>query len=281
MPACVEQVLQTQTVPEAPGTDLHHALALASEMITPDTKVFLLSDFVSTTGPFALDEQILALTPEDAAAHVAINAPVDLRGATLTVEGIGNTSTELLPVDRVWLRELAVDLCSAWNATGCTDITTNPVNATSRTGLPDDPMPAFPAVTVTSLQGACTFEVPESLTFAGDSADLADGAEEVFAPAIKLLSSNSSATTSIVGHTASSSAYTPGQLLTLSKQRAEAVATIFTGSGINESRLTVTGVGDTQPKVEDIDPATGQQISHLAAQERRVDVIIKGAPCPS
>ena len=47
------------------------------------------------------------------------------------------------------------------------------------------------------------------------------------------------------------------------------------------SRLTVTGVGDTQPKVEDLDPTTGQQIAHLAAQERRVDVIIKGAPCPS
>lgn len=281
MPACVEQVLLAQAVPEAPGTDLHRALALASELITPDTKVFLLSDFVSTTGPFALDEQILALTPEDAAAHVATDAPVDLRGATLTIEGIGNTSTALLPANRGWLRELAVNLCETWNATGCTDITTNPVNATSRTGLPDDPMPAFPAVTVRSSQGACTFEAPESLTFAGDSADLADGAKEVFAPAIKLLSSNSSATASIVGHTASSSAYTPDQLLTLSKQRAEAVATIFTGSGINESRLTVTGVGDTQPKVEDLDPTTGQQIAHLAAQERRVDVIIKGAPCPS
>ena len=120
------------------------------------------------------------------------------------------------------------------------------------------------------MQGACTFEVPESVTFDGDSADLADGAKEVFAPAINLLRRNSSATASIVGHTASSNAYTPDQLLTLSKQRAEAVATIFTGSGINESRLSVAGVGDTQPKVEDLDPSTGQQIAHLAPQERRV-----------
>lgn len=30
MPACVEQVLLAQAVPEAPGTDLHRALALAS-----------------------------------------------------------------------------------------------------------------------------------------------------------------------------------------------------------------------------------------------------------
>lgn len=281
MPACVEQVLLLQAVPQAPGTDLHRALALASELITPGTKVFLLSDFISNTGPFALDEQILALTPEEAAARVAAAAPVDLQGAALTVEGIGNTSTPLLTANREWLRALAVSLCSAWNATGCDSIAASPVNAASRTGLPDDPMPAFPAVAVTSSAGACTFEAPASLAFAGDSAELAADAQEVFAPAIDLLRANPAATAVIVGHTASSGAYTPGQLLILSEQRADAVATLFTDSGIDASRLTVTGVGDTQPKAEDLDPATGRQIEHVAAQERRVDVVIEGAACPS
>ncbi|GIG20649.1 hypothetical protein Cch01nite_13730 [Cellulomonas chitinilytica] len=281
MPACVEQVLLPQATPHAPGTDLHRALSLASELVTPGTAVYLLSDMVSTTGPFALNEQLLSLPADDAAARVAAAAPLDLRGAALSVDGIGNTSTALLTADRDWLRDLTAALCTRWDATGCDDIRTNPVNATSRGGLPDDPMPAFPAVEVTSSAGTCTFEVPASLAFAGDSAQLAADAHEVFAPAIDLLRHNEAATATIVGHTASSGAHTAAELVDLSQRRADAVADVFVTGGVSEDRLTVTGVGDTQPRVEDIDPATGQQIEPLAATERRVDVVVEGAPCPA
>lgn len=281
MPDCVEQVLLPQTSAHAPGTDLHRAVSLGSELVTAGTTVYVASDFISTTGPFSFDEKLLALAPEDAASRITKAAPVDLQGAPTHVLGIGNTSTALLTANRIWLRDLASAVCVGWNGTGCENITIDPVNATTRDGLPDDPFPVFPAVAVTSAGNTCTLEVPASLAFGGDSDQLSDDADEVFAAAINLLLGNRDATASIIGHTASSNEYTADQLVDLGQRRADAVKALFAESGVDAARIDATGVGDTQPKVEDIDSATGLQIEEAAAMERRVDVIAEGAPCPA
>ncbi|WP_314096181.1 OmpA family protein [Microbacterium foliorum] len=282
MPACVDEVLGARAIPTAPGTDLYRALALASESVDENTRVFVLTDFVSTTGAFMLDDAMVAQDVAATTSSIAAGAPLDLHGAALSIEGIGNTAVPLLTAHRIWLRDLAVGLCSAWNASGCDTISTDPVNATPRKGdLPDDLIPLFPTPQATSMGDDCLFEAPASLAFAGDSDRLAPDAPAVFADAITLLRQHSDATATIVGHTASSPDYTSEQLIDLANRRATAVASVFTGAGIRQDRIRWIGVGDTQPRIEDLDPGTGLQIEWAAALERRVDVIVVGAPCPA
>lgn len=280
MPTCVAGVLLPKTAPTTPGTDLHAALALASELSTPTSEVFVETDFVSTAGQFTLDASLLALPADVAAKRIAAAAPVDLQQAPLRVDGVGNTSTALSTANRAWLRALAEDLCEAWNATGCADIEVSPVSADRHSG-PDDPMPPFPAPVATEAGGSCTFEMPASITFDGDSADLGADAETVFAEAIALAKGHPDAMVEVVGHTASSPDYSAAQLVDLATRRAEAAAGLFQAAGVPAQRLRIRGVGDADPKVEDIDQATGLQIEDAAAVERRVDVRIEGAPCPA
>lgn len=281
MPACVEQTLLPQAVPTTPGTDLHRAMALASEVVTPETQVVLVSDMISTSGPFALTPTSLTWDATELASSTASTAPIDLGGVPLTIEGVGNTSTPLLTANRDWLRDLAVGLCSEWNATGCDDITTSPVNPTpGGEGLPEDPIPAFPEVTATASGTSCLYEAPANLTFAGESEILAEGAAELFSGVIDTLIGTPAATATIIGHTASSHEPSLRDPIELSTARGNAVATLLTSNGVAASQIVaVRGVGDTQPKIEDIDPATGLQIEAAAALERRVDVIVEGAPC--
>ncbi|KQQ07572.1 OmpA family protein [Rathayibacter sp. Leaf296] len=279
MPRCVEEVLLARTSPTSAGTDLHRALALASELSDETTDVWLLSDFVSTAGPFTLDEGTVAQDAAAAAERIAAVAPLDLHGADLHVAGAGNTSEPILTANREWLRDLARSLCSSWNAKGCEAIETDPaVAAPVVEGLPADPIPAFPALTRTASDSGCVFEAPASITFAGSSARLREDAASAFDAAVALMLSQPTTSAIVVGHTASTSGSTHQENLRLSTDRARAVMSILLDAGVDPARLTAVGVGDTQPRVEDLDSA-GAQIESAAATERRVDIVVSGTGC--
>jgi outer membrane protein OmpA-like peptidoglycan-associated protein len=280
IPACAEAVYGAQLMPAAPGTDLHRALALAGELAEPGTTLWLVSDMLGNTGPLTLDGDLLALEADDAARAAAQAAPLDLGGATLEVSGIGNSSTPMLGGHRTWLRDFTAGLCQAWGAQGCDALDLDPVNAErTDTGLPEDPMPPFPGVTSTVTPAGCLFEVPAGVAFAGASATLGPDAVAVLTQPLSLLQHHPTATVTVIGHTASSSAYTYDELVRLSEERAGSVRGFFLANGIDGGRVTARGVGDTEPEVEDIDPSTGRQIAAMASVERRVDILIEGVPC--
>ena len=285
IPTCVQQLLIDPIRPTSPGTDLYRAMSTVAELVTADTPVFIDTDFAANTGQLAFTPGLLAMEPADAAAAASRSAPLDLRGAEIHVTGVANTVPGLLPRERDWLHDTAVALCEQWHGSRCAEgIVLTPDNPTPQSGaaeLPaDEPLP-FPKVTRVSTSTSCAYVLPASLTFDGDSAELSPGAEEVLREPVELLAATPGARAVIVGHTASSSKYTPAELVQLSKARARAVAThLRQRSAIGASRITISGVGDTEPLAEDLDDQ-GLQIPDLAAAERRVDLSILGAPCSS
>lgn len=284
MPACVQGLIDPIR-PTAPGTDLYRALSTVAELVTPDTQVFMSSDFAANSGRLAFTPGLLALDAVDAAEVAAASAPLDLQGARLHIAGVANTVPGLQPHQREWLRDTAVALCEQWNGTGCSEgIVLTPDNPTLRPGaesLPADPPLPFPEVTRVSTATSCTYVLPASLTFDGDSAELRPRAEEILREPVNLLATTPGTTAVIVGHTASSPEYTAEELVELSMQRARAVATYLREHAqLDPSRLKISGVGDTQPLAEDLD-TSGRQIPDAAAAERRVDLTIQGAPCSS
>ncbi|HMR47841.1 MAG TPA: OmpA family protein [Arachnia sp.] len=280
MPACVSTRYLDRTAPTAPGTDLGRAMATAAEMTDASTIVWMLTDFVWTSGDGALTADLLSTSPQEAAQASAQARPIDLAGAELNVVGVANTSTPLDPLHREWLRDYARELCVAWGATGCDSIELDPAKTEpASVDLPEDVVPPFPETEVLCTDEGREFEVPSALLFAGDSAVLRDAAAEALAEPIALLRAHPSATAEIVGHTASSTRYTAQELTDLSEARAKAVSQALQAAGIDASRLAAKGVGDTQPKAEDLDD-NGMQ-NEFAAAERRVDVIVTGVeePC--
>ncbi|PWI32143.1 hypothetical protein DI392_17430 [Vibrio albus] len=101
--------------------------------------------------------------------------------------------------------------------------------------------------------------------FDTNSADLADGSEQYFDWLVGVMKKYPQAEAEIVGHTDSRGSEAYNQ--TLSEKRAQAVADYLIQNGIEASRLTVSGAGESLPKVSN-DTAEGRM------QNRRVEVTI-------
>ena len=279
MPTCIETLLSTLASPTAPGTDLHQSFALASELITPETVVWLLSDFIPTAGQISLKADDLSSDPQMIGTLFAKNVPLDFLGVPLKVDGIGNTHENLLTAHREWLKNFSVSLCEGWKFSGCENIDSSPIKALmDDDGKPEDFLPDFPTLEMHQINHGCALDFPAAIIFAGDSAQLREDASHVFAPAISMLQDNPNSTAIITGHAASSPDHTQSELEDLSKRRAAAVGGLFEQNSIAESRVSLRGVGDSEPKAEDLD-ADGMQIESIAAGERRVDIVIEGVIC--
>lgn len=276
MPSCVVDVLLDGQRPSAPGTDLGRAVSTASNLVGEGATVWLWSDFLWTSGDGALDKNLLSKSPQEAAAESALAHGIRLDGVMVKAAGIANTSVQgFTPRASSWLSEYAREVCTAWGAEGCDAIKHTPVNAVpGAADLPEDVVPPFPETSTECVEGGTLFEVPSAFLFAGDSAELRDDAREALAEPLQLLLDNPMAKAEIVGHTASSSRYTADELKGLSERRAHSVAQVLRDAGIEQDRLAVRGVGDQEPKAEDLD-ANGTQ-NDQAAGERRVDVIVTG-----
>lgn len=279
MPACVAAELLGQD-PEGEGSDIYAALAVAAELAAAETKLWILSDGQFNAGQVVLTEELLRLEPAAAAARISSTAPLNLKGQWRQA-GLANTTTPLGPAAREWMRTFTAALCTEWQASGCQDIALTPVNPvrSGSSALPaDDPLP-YPTSAVVKTAAGCTFIIPEILTFAKDSAELRDGAEDVLEVPAALAAGTSGSIVRITAHTASVPGTRSEDLIRFSRLRGESAANVFRAAGIPEDRLVIEGVGDSMPLAEDIDPATGKQIESLAALERRVDILIQGAQC--
>jgi len=275
MPYCVESLLE-DTAPEGEGSDLHEALATAVDAAPADMPIFVVSDMLSTAGRWDVTGgALLEMAPDEASAATAAVAGLDFGGRRVHLIGVGASTTPLLSHSREWLDGYVTGLCTAWNA-DCGDVVVAPAEPGSvAVGLPADPAVPWPSVVVESMPAGCVYTAPSALLFGADSADLLPHAAETLAAPIARMLADPSITADVVGHTATDPRH-PGAGQALSEARAAAVVALFVDAGVDPLRLSATGVGDTQPLAEDVDPATGEQIPEIAAAERRVTVTLKG-----
>lgn len=107
--------------------------------------------------------------------------------------------------------------------------------------------------------------MPGNITFKTDSADINAGFYATLNSVAKVLNKYSNSTVMVMGFTdnTGSDAYN----MTLSKQRATAVAAYLQGQGVNANRFEVMGMGPSNP-IASNDNAAGRQ------QNRRVEIKI-------
>lgn len=118
------------------------------------------------------------------------------------------------------------------------------------------------------------YTVPSALLFDGDSATLHSNAADALAEPAKMLLDSDTTHAEVIGHTASTAAYTQQEHITLSTERAEAVAHALIAQGVHADQITTRGVGDSEPLAEDLNPDGTQNAN--AAAERRIDLVISG-----
>ncbi|WP_316013691.1 OmpA family protein [Roseobacter sp. HKCCA0434] len=107
--------------------------------------------------------------------------------------------------------------------------------------------------------------LPESITFATDSATVAPGFQNQLSVLANNLRTYPNSSVRITGHTDSTGDANYNQ--NLSERRASAVANVLVANGVSSNRLIVSGAGETQP-IASNDTAAGR------AQNRRVEMVI-------
>lgn len=274
------------TAPMAAGLSMFEALAVAADKLASDGSeaplIILVGSGLDDSGPMNTTTGLLENDPAAVADQIArANPGVDLTGVTVLVQSLGYAQA---PQRTATANQRAI-ITDAWRAVlvrlGAT-VVIDPAPApdcsitTDKTVKPTD----LPGVRPLTCEGGTIhYELPASVLFGGDSARLRDGVAELLAEPIGILRDNPDTTVELIGHTASSRAYTRKESIKLSTERARAVASPLIDAGIDASRITARGVGDAEPKHEDLNP-DGTQNEH-AADERRVDMRITGVTtCP-
>ncbi|QIK39322.1 OmpA family protein [Pontivivens nitratireducens] len=107
--------------------------------------------------------------------------------------------------------------------------------------------------------------LPESISFATDSATVAPGFQNQLSVVANSLRNYPGSSVRITGHTDSSGEASYNQRL--SERRAQAVANVLVANGVSQNRLVVSGAGETQP-------IASNGTSSGRAQNRRVELVI-------
>lgn len=275
------------TPPKSSGLDMFEALARAVDQLKSEGSrrplVVMVGSGLGDSGAMSTTKGLLNDDPAMVANRIAKENPgVSLQGVTVLAQSLGYTvgpqeaptATQRAVISDMWnaiLTKLGAKVVLDPNPGRDCSITTD------KTVVPTD-LPG--AHVVECNAGTLDYELPASLLFGGDSAKLRAGAADTLADPIKILRENPKNTVELVGHTASSRAYTRAELIKLSTDRAKAVGRVLRKAGIDAARIGARGVGDTQPKHEDLNPDGTQ--NEYAAGERRVDLRIVGVTsCPA
>lgn len=120
-------------------------------------------------------------------------------------------------------------------------------------------------VSVVRTDDSIRLVMPGNITFQTDSAAIAAGFYPTLNSVAKVLNKYSNSTVMVLGYTdnTGSDSYN----MTLSQQRAQAVASYLQGQGVKETRFEIMGMGPTNP-IASNDTAAGRQ------QNRRVEIKI-------
>jgi outer membrane protein OmpA-like peptidoglycan-associated protein len=140
-------------------------------------------------------------------------------------------------------------------------VTTAPPPPASSSAVVEAPPPPEPvAVRNAQIEGT-RIHIPHELDFASGKStfdDSKDPNKEILATLLEFLTKNTHVTKiRIEGHTDNTGK--PDSNMTLSQQRADAVAKWLTDHGIVADRITTKGFGDTKPEVTNDTPAHKQQ----------------------
>lgn len=269
------------------GLDMFEALTVAADQLASSGArhplVVMLGSGLDDKGSMTTTKGALNDDPATVADRVAkANPGVNLSKVTVLAQSLGYTSSPQqspTATQRAVISDLWKNVLSKLGAAVVTDPAPGP-GCSVATGKTVEPT-ALPSARVTSCgQGTINYELPASLLFGGDSSQLRSGDADLLAEPVRILRQNPGTVVELTGHTASSNTYTPDTSMRLSTDRAEAVGGILREAGIDASRITARGVGDTEPKHEDLNPDGTQ--NQYAAAERRVDLLIKGiTSCPA
>ncbi len=274
------------TPPTSAGMSLFNGLSLALDWIHSSSVaspiIALVGSGLDDTGSMDTTKGLLDLDPSDAARMVKDSNPsIDLTGIHVVTTSLGYTAADQKPLDPAQMglvRDLWGTVLTAFGATVTDDPAPAPTCSvvTDYTVVPTDP----PHSEVTCVGTTISYTLPGSLLFLGDRAEFRSDPTDLLTEPIQILRDNPSTRVTLIGSVASSSGSTPEDYATLSTARAQAVADRLIAAGIDASRLTVQGVGNTRPVCDDLD-GQGRQIPTCAAQNRRVDLEISGlSSCP-
>jgi len=273
---------------KSPQADVLGAIESTADKLRPtglSCTIYVYDSGLSTAGLIEFQQGengLLDTDPEDIVARIP--ETTTLTGFAVSFETLGATSGAQPAPDSTSLQNLTEIWTGIIERRGGKVVPSTHVAYTSV-----DPQPGLPAVDLvpmpshtldfSDLDPTCTptsttWVMPSNALFDPDLSELKPQAAALLDQTVQVLQANKDTSILITGHTASTSASPSG--MELSEQRAEAVADYLISGGIDESRITHQGVGDTQPSCEDWDPATGTQIPSCAETERNVTLVASG-----
>lgn len=244
--------------------------------------VCVVSSGISTRGLLATTPQLLAADPQDIAAQLSgLNSIGDYSGINVRFYGPGQTTGEqMMPASAAGKNAallVAVVEKGGGTVTMAQDILT-PLGCDDQ--LAECSIMAFgdgDTLTLPTVSAGQTAEITLSnsqLQFVGDEATFADPDASA-----RLLDSIASqclehkyASIQVEGHTAASQLYDSDAAIALSTRRAKAVASELISRGMDEQRISASGVGDR----DSTSLATGNFDEEAAKQDRKVIIRIQG-----
>ena len=238
---------------------------------------------LQTSGLIEFQQDLLGRDPQTVIDQIPVGRA--LHGMTVTFETLGAVQDPQPALDSTSLANLSYIWQGVVASRGGTmtqpDAVTAFMPAPPMTGLPPVDVVPIPNRTIdfgdiipTCTPTSTTWVMPANALFDPDMADLKRDATTLLDQAIQVLLAHPEAGIEITAHTASVGTKPSG--MELSQQRAANTVAYLTNHGIDPSRVTARGVGDTEPSCEDWDQATGTQIESCAATERNVTLVATG-----
>lgn len=267
VPRCIDQWIdQPAADPLAAGSDLVAALAEAGRQ--RPRWLLVMSDGASTAGALDVNRLGFDAVPADVADAVESQLGSGISGSRVVWTQLGETVGPLPEPARDNLAAIwrAVLVKAGVPADG---LVVDQAAGPARSGQ-ERPRPADDVVVPAVVTTAATVVIPDALLFAPGSARLEPGADDALAPVARRLAAG--ATAQVVGNSADYG--DENYQLSISTERARAVAARLVGLGAPASAVTSIGVGSSRPRVPEW--RDGVHDERAAAANRRVEITLTG-----